>query len=146
MRTIAALLLLLTSFAQALPTISRTSPSLPIHHALRETEYRVVTTTSYGDHVSSVSVIPDPASEPCASTRNPIPRSTPNPILNTDGWVTVNFVITTDGRVWSPLILESNGNQADDRATLRVVTSWKYRPATCNGVPTEAEAVVAIHQ
>jgi TonB family protein len=54
--------------------------------------------------------------------------------------VKVSFIIGTDGRVHSPLILESAG--AGDRTVLRTVRTWKYRPATCNGVPTETEGKI----
>jgi outer membrane biosynthesis protein TonB len=43
--------------------------------------------------------------------------------------------------VHSPLILESAGLQGD-RHVLQTVRSWRYRPATCNGVPTETEGKI----
>jgi len=52
--------------------------------------------------------------------------------------VKVSFIVGADGRVHSPFILESAGN-AEDQAILDVVRSWRYRPAMCNGVPTESE-------
>jgi len=55
--------------------------------------------------------------------------------------ITVSFIVGTDGRVHSPLILESAG-VSEDRTVLNAVRSWRYRPALCNGVPTEAEAKV----
>jgi TonB family protein len=55
--------------------------------------------------------------------------------------VKVSFIIGTDGRVHSPLILESSG-MVGDRHVLRTVRSWRYRPATCNGVPTEIEGKI----
>jgi len=55
--------------------------------------------------------------------------------------VKVSFIIGTDGRVHSPLILESAG-ATGDRSVLRTVRAWKYRPATCNGVPTETEGKI----
>jgi TonB family protein len=55
--------------------------------------------------------------------------------------VKVSFIIGTDGRVHSPLILESAG-PTGDRRVLQTVRTWRYRPATCNGVPTETEGKV----
>ena len=55
--------------------------------------------------------------------------------------VKVSFIIGADGRVHSPLILESVG-AAGDRNVLQTVRAWRYRPATCNGVPTEAEGKI----
>jgi len=43
--------------------------------------------------------------------------------------------------VLSALILESAG-LAGDRHVLQTVRTWRYRPATCNGVPTEIEGKV----
>jgi TonB family protein len=85
------------------------------------------------------------AHSPCAATQPPEALTTPSPILEvTDlGFkITVSFIIGIDGRVHSPLILESGGD-GEDRNVLNAVRSWRYRPALCNGVPTEAEAKIA---
>jgi TonB family protein len=70
--------------------------------------------------------------------------TTPDPLLMPVGLgqkVKVSFIVGADGRVHSPLILESAG-VAGDRNVLRTVRMWRYRPATCNGVPTEAEGKI----
>lgn len=80
----------------------------------------------------------------CEATRPPEALATPNPLLeppDTAAKIRVSFIIGTDGRVHSPLILEGAG-PVEDRTVLDVVRSWRYRPAMCNGVPTEAEAKV----
>ncbi len=80
----------------------------------------------------------------CEDTRPPEALTTPDPLLITPGKgqrVKVSFIIGTDGHVHSPLILESGG-PAGDRNVLRTVRSWRYRPATCNGVPTESEGKI----
>jgi TonB family protein len=59
--------------------------------------------------------------------------------------VKVSFIIGADGRVHSPLILQSVG-LAGDRNVLQTVRGWRYRPATCNGVPTEAEGKIEFSQ
>jgi TonB family protein len=77
----------------------------------------------------------------CEASSAPEPLTTPNPLLDIpdlDITISVSFIIGTDGRVHSPLILESAGI-APDRKVLKAVRSWRYRPAMCNGVPTEAE-------
>ena len=53
----------------------------------------------------------------------------------------VSFIIGTDGRVHSPLILESAG-PAEDRTILDTVRSWRYRPGMCNGAATDSEAKI----
>jgi TonB family protein len=80
----------------------------------------------------------------CEETRPPQALTTPDPMLLPAGagsMVKVSFIVGTDGRVHSPLILQSAG-PAGDRNVLRTVRTWRYRPATCNGVPTEAEGKI----
>jgi TonB family protein len=70
--------------------------------------------------------------------------ATPDPLLNENelnSKASVSFIVGTDGRVHSALILESAGAN-EDRTILDAVRFWRYRPALCNGVPTEAEAKV----
>lgn len=80
----------------------------------------------------------------CAAVEPPQALTTPDPLFTTTTngrKVKVSFIIGTDGRVHSPLILESAG-VAGDRRVLQTVRTWRYRPATCNGVPTETEGKV----
>ena|SRR5437867_3121912 len=87
-------------------------------------------------HISSVPV--------CEDVQPPEALATPDPILTPAAGgkrVRVSFIIGTDGRVHSPLILESAG-LAGDRHVLQTVRTWRYRPATCNGVPTETEGKI----
>jgi hypothetical protein len=81
----------------------------------------------------------------CEAVQPPEALATPDPLLGAAGQttkITVSFIIGTDGRVHSPLILQGLG-PSEDRLVLDVVSSWRYRPATCNGVPTEAEGKIA---
>ena len=78
----------------------------------------------------------------CRANEPPEALATPSPLLDSsvaNAKVKVSFIIGTDGRVHSPFILQSAG-QTGDQVVLETVRSWRYRPATCNGVPTEAEA------
>lgn len=80
----------------------------------------------------------------CEQLQPPQALTTPDPLLaaNSAGEkVKVSFIIGSDGRVHSPLILQSVGS-AGDRNVLRTLRTWRYRPATCNGVPTEAEGKI----
>lgn len=80
----------------------------------------------------------------CQDVQLPEALTTPSPLFVATARgrrVKVSFIIGTDGRVHSPLILESAG-LSGDRDVLKVVRSWRYRPATCNGVPTEIEGKV----
>jgi TonB family protein len=80
----------------------------------------------------------------CAATKPPEALATPNPLIEEaidSSKVTVSFIIGTDGKVHSALILESAGT-SEDNAVLSTIRAWRYRPATCNGVPMESEAKV----
>lgn len=80
----------------------------------------------------------------CEDVHPPQALTTPQPLLAPARGrmkVRVSFIIGTDGRVHSPLILESAG-PTGDRHVLQTVRTWRYRPATCNGVPTESEGKV----
>ena len=94
-------------------------------------------------HVSEFSPLASPLASPtCADTRPPEALATPNPLVQLDDMdVRVSFIVDADGRVESPFILESAG-ELDDEAVLRAVRYWRFRPAMCNGVPTEMEARV----
>jgi TonB family protein len=96
-------------------------------------------------HGAEFSAVPHASARgSCAATQPPEALATPNPLLDQPDplpKVTVSFIIGTDGRVHSPLVLESAGPR-EDRTVLRTVSSWRYRPALCNGVPTEAEGKI----
>ena len=80
----------------------------------------------------------------CQDVQQPQALTTPNPLFVAAAHgrrVKVSFIIGADGRVHSPLILESAG-LSGDRDVLQVVRSWRYRPATCDGVPTEIEGKI----
>lgn len=80
----------------------------------------------------------------CEDTEPPEALTTPVPLMlpaSAGTRVKVSFIIGIDGRVHSPLILQSAG-PAGDRNVLQTVRAWRYRPATCNGVPTEAEGKI----
>lgn len=80
----------------------------------------------------------------CESVQPPEALTTPDPLFTSSALgrkVKISFIIGIDGRVHSPLILESAGISGD-RRVLQTVRTWRYRPATCNGVPTETEGKV----
>jgi TonB family protein len=83
------------------------------------------------------------AAPACEDVQPPEALTTPAPLFTPSAHrrVKVSFIIGTDGHVHSPLILESAG-LAGDRHILQTVRTWRYRPATCNGVPTETEGKI----
>jgi TonB family protein len=96
-------------------------------------------------HLSEFSPVSEPLALPrCGDVRPPEALVTPDPLLQLDDEnlrVRVSFIVGADGRVHSPFILDSGGPR-EDQAVLHAVRRWRYRPALCNGVPTESEARV----
>ena len=79
----------------------------------------------------------------CPAIRPPRPLATPLPALPKAGRANpkIRFVIGTDGRLHKMAIVNSAGRTADSRA-VNTLRRWRYTPATCNGVPMEAEGTV----
>jgi TonB family protein len=96
-------------------------------------------------HVSEFADVPrTSAHSRCERTHPPEALTTPNPLIEPSDptiRVRVSFIVGADGRVHSPLILESAGS-IEDHTILETVRTWRYRPAMCNGVPTETEAKI----
>ncbi len=134
-------LLIITTCASGIASVELPAP--PLRRAVlseRERQLResLKRAAEYSDlpHVSMRSR--------CEDTRPPQALTTPDPFLipgDAGTRVKVSFIIGADGRVRAPLILQSGG-PAGDRNVLQTVRAWRYRPATCNGVPTEAEGKI----
>ena len=127
-----------------IPTVAVGSTSSRVLRAttLEPNERRVSRTLK---RASQYVDVPHISSRPaCEDVQAPQALTTPDPLFTV--WangrkVKVSFIIGTDGRVHSPLILESAG-VAGDRRVLQTVRTWRYRPAMCNGVPTETEGKI----
>lgn len=135
---LAALLSMLPLAALALATSSPRPRSATL--ALRESRVsKPLSRASQFVDVPHVSLVPA-----CENVRPPEPLTTPDPLFAPATYgrrVKVSFIIGIDGRVHAPLILESAG-VAGDRHVLQTVRTWRYRPATCNGSPTETEGKI----
>jgi TonB family protein len=96
-------------------------------------------------HISEFNPVSEPLALPrCGSVRPPEALLTPDPLLpaeNDDLPVRVSFIVGSDGHVHSAFVLNGAGPD-EDEAVLRAVRQWRYRPALCNGVPTDSEARV----
>jgi TonB family protein len=96
-------------------------------------------------HLSEFSPVSEPLALPrCGDVRPPEALVTPDPLLllvEENPRVRVSFIVGADGRVHSPFILDSGGPH-EDQVVLHAVRRWRYRPALCNGVPTDSEARV----
>ena len=116
--------------------------SVPRHPAIEQREQKIWKSFTRAAQFSDVPHIS--GRQPCEEIKPPQALTTPDPLLSASGVgrkVKVSFIVGTDGRVHSPLILESAGPRRD-RNVLQVVRSWRYRPGMCNGVPTETEGKV----
>ncbi len=96
-------------------------------------------------HISEFAPASAPLALPrCGHVRPPEALLTPDPLLHVqddDLHVRVSFIVGSDGHVHSAFVLDSGG-AIEDQIALRAVRFWRYRPALCNGVPTDSEALV----
>jgi len=96
-------------------------------------------------HIAEFSPVSEPLALPkCGNVRPPEALLTPDPLLDVkddDLNVRVSFIVGSDGHVHSAFVLDSGGSD-EDQIVLRAVRFWRYRPALCNGVPTDSEARV----
>jgi TonB family protein len=96
-------------------------------------------------HISEFSPASAPLALPkCGHVRPPEALLTPDPLLHVQHGnldVRVSFIVGSDGHVHSAFVLDSGGLD-EDQIVLRTIRSWRYRPALCNGVPTDSEARV----
>ncbi len=57
-----------------------------------------------------------------------------------EGYVVVEFTITTDGSVANPVVIESSSS-IFEREALRAVAGWRYNPQIVNGEPIDRAGV-----
>jgi TonB family protein len=123
----------------ALPYSSRVNANRPALTQFEKTLRRAPA------HISEFSPMSEPLALPvCGDVRPPEALLTPDPLLYVKDdalRVRVSFIVGSDGHVHSPFILDSGGPE-EDQIVLRAIRFWRYRPALCNGVPTDSEARV----
>ena len=56
---------------------------------------------------------------------------------NQQGWVDLSYVVTTDGSVVDPIVIDSSGSRAFEREAKKAVGKFLYDPATVNGEPVQ---------
>jgi TonB family protein len=135
-------LLILALTAAAAGELSSPAPLLRAGASLEQRERQMWKTLARSAQFTDVQRVS--ARSRCQDVQPPQALTTPDPLLAPGRGrmkVKVSFIVGTDGRVHSPLILESAG-ATGDRRVLQTVRAWRYRPATCNGVPTEIEGKV----
>jgi TonB family protein len=124
--------------------VTSPSPSSVIPHRVPLTQLEE-TLRRVPAHISEFSPVSEPLALPkCGNVRPPEALLTPDPLLHVqddDLNVRVSFIVGSDGHVHSAFVLDSGGPD-EDQIVLRAVRFWRYRPALCNGVPTDSEARV----
>jgi protein TonB len=58
-----------------------------------------------------------------------------------EGWVVVEFTISPTGAVKDPIVLESEPSSIFNRAALRSIRKWKYKPKVVDGNPVERPGI-----
>ncbi len=82
----------------------------------------------------------------CESAQPPLALNMPHPPLTEipdNARIVVNLIIGTDGEVYSPFVVDGVGTPLD-RKVVESVRQWRYRPALCNGAPTDAEVKIEL--
>ena len=64
--------------------------------------------------------------------------------LGIEGWVIVEFTISTAGTVIDPEVIDSHPLRVFDSAARRAVARWKYRPRVVDGAPIIREGVQVV--
>jgi periplasmic protein TonB len=65
-------------------------------------------------------------------------------IQGIEGWVRVEFTIREDGTVADPRVIEAEPRRIFDRAALRAIQRWRFRPRIVDGRPVERRATQTI--
>jgi TonB family protein len=138
----AVALLTLLSFAPGWCAVTPPSTTVPPHVPLAKLEKSLRRLPA---HISEFAPVSEPLALPrCGNIRPPEALLTPDPLLRAkddDLRVRVSFIVGTDGHVHSAFVLDSGGPD-EDQIVLHAVRDWRYRPALCNGVPTDSEALI----
>ncbi|NOQ65471.1 MAG: TonB family protein [Methyloprofundus sp.] len=58
-----------------------------------------------------------------------------------EGWVKVKFTISKKGRVKNPVIIASKPKSIFNRAALKAIKRWKFKPHILNGEAQEQQAI-----
>jgi protein TonB len=58
-----------------------------------------------------------------------------------EGWVKIEFTITTSGEVENAVVVEAEPAETFDDAALKAINQWKFKEKIVNGVAVEQRAV-----
>ncbi|MDC8011254.1 energy transducer TonB [Tahibacter soli] len=104
--------------------------------------------TTPADSAATAAATPAPAAPAPAAggeTRDAVLVGQAQPVYPTtavrrrqEGWVMVEFTVTTTGGVANARVVDSDPPRTFDRAALDAVQKWTFRPAVRNGDPVDA--------
>jgi periplasmic protein TonB len=58
-----------------------------------------------------------------------------------EGWVRVEFTVDKQGHVVDPVVVESNPGSVFDRAAIKALSRWRFKPKIVGGIAVEQRAV-----
>ncbi len=112
------IVLLLATYAQ----VARPVPLLPVKPAIAVGNYR-------------------PARE-CAFMTGPVVVNSPHPVIRRGSYAKLDFIVGFNGGVSSAYFMRTSLGPVGQKRVLKVLNTWRYHPATCNGVPVDVEGLV----
>ncbi|MBU6199482.1 MAG: energy transducer TonB [Xanthomonadaceae bacterium] len=88
-----------------------------------------------------VAAAPAPVTTPAQLLKSVAPSYPPEAFRSRrQGWVEVQFTITTDGKVSNAKVTNAEPSRVFDQAALEAVRRWTFKPRMVNGKPVEEEA------
>ena len=126
-----------------------TSPGTTTPAASGTTPASATASTTPADSAPAASTAPVPAAPPPAATggetRDAVLVGQAQPVYPTtavrrrqEGWVMVEFTVTSAGAVANARVVDSDPPRTFDRAALDAVQKWTFRPAVRNGDAIDA--------
>ena len=69
---------------------------------------------------------------------NPSPRYPKNALIDgNEGWVVLEYMVSANGSVRDPVVMDAMGPLELIEESIRVIPTWKFRPASRNGVAVD---------
>jgi TonB family protein len=123
----------------AIPLTASTAGSSNAPASLSTREHQILAAP---EHQAQFADVPHSTRASCEASEPPQELITPDPLRSQlSDKIEVSFIVGADGKVHSPLVLQSAGAE-QDQLILKTISKWRFRPATCNGVATDAEAKI----
>jgi len=121
-------------------------PDLDLSSTLRPTQGTMAIAAPSADFALALTGGPHLGGPPSDSDIIPLVRVLPQyppraQSRGVEGWVIVEFTISAAGTVKDPVIIEAHPSSIFNRAMLRAIRKWKYKPKIVDGVAVERTGV-----